>query len=104
MMAQEAVPAEVANRKLHRLLVYTDAPDCTEVKSGESVQFCKAANCKSVPQRRGPEKILDIDDTGMTVEYRCQTFEVRRYCVRKNIEAKDASGVGWTPATGAMDS
>ena len=51
--------------------------------------FYKTTTRKSAPRRRGPAKILDIDETGVTVKFQSQSFKVARYCVRKKLEEKD---------------
>ena len=38
---------------------------------------------------KGPAKILDIDETGVTANFQSQTFKVARYCVRKEEGEKD---------------
>ena len=39
--------------------------------------------------------ILNIDETGVLVEYQTQPFKVARYCVRKQVRANsDGSGSG----------
>ena len=64
MMAREAASKEVANSKLRRLLAYNKSFNCADVKIGDAVLLNKSTNKKSSPRRRGPAKILDIDETG----------------------------------------
>ena len=52
---------------------------------------------ESTPRRRSPAKIPDTDEAGATVQFQSQTFKVARYCVRKQVEEKDAGVVEWNP-------
>ena len=60
------------------------------MQSGDSALSYNAANCVSTPRCRGPAKISDIDETGVTVKCQSQSFEVARCCVGKKKEAQDA--------------
>ena len=46
---------------------------------------------------RGAPKILDIDETGVTVKFQSQTLMVARYCARKQVEKKGVEEVEWSP-------
>ena len=82
MMAQEAALKEVARRKSRCLLRYDESFNCKDARVGDSVVSYKASNSKGSPRRRGPAKILDVDDAGVTVKFQSQTFTVARHCVR----------------------
>ena len=87
--AQEAALKEIANSKLRRLLAYNETFDCVDIKVGDTVLFYKAPHKKSNPRWRGPAAILDIDESGVTLEFQPQFFKVARYCVRRKLEEKD---------------
>ena len=89
MMAQEAARQEVANSKLRRPLAYRKTFSCTDVKIGDSVLFYKTPNRKSQPNRRGPARVLDIDETGAPARYQSQTFKVAQYYVRRRVDEKE---------------
>ena len=89
MMAQEAALKEVANSKLRRLPARKKSFKCTDVQIGDAAIFFEATNRKIKPRWRGPERILDIDETGATVKFQSQTSKVARFCVRKKVEEKD---------------
>ena len=63
MMAREAALWEGASSKPGRLLAYNECSNCTGVKIGSTASLYGSANKKSTPRRRGPAKILDIDET-----------------------------------------
>ena len=92
MMAQEAALKEVARRKSRCLLRYDESFNCKDARVGDSVVSYKASNSKGSPRRRGPAKILDVDDAGVTVKFQSQTFKVARHCVRGRLDAQDAGG------------
>ena len=80
---------EVANSKLRELLAYNKSFDYTDGETGETAPLYKSAKKKSAPRRRGPAKILDVDETGVTMKSQSQTFKEARYCVRKQVEETD---------------
>ena len=90
MMAREAALKEAANIEMGRLLAYNEAFNCTDVKIGDTALFYESTNKKSAPRRRGPAKILNIDDAGATVKFQLRTFKVARYCLRRQVEERDA--------------
>ena len=48
----------------------------------------------------GPAKVLEIDESGVTVSFQSQNFEVARYCVRrrmKDSEVPEVEGPGERP-------
>ena len=61
---------------------------------GDSVLFYKASHRKSAPRRRGPAKILAVDDAGATVKFHGRTFRV---------DAQDVGRVDWNPNLGSPD-
>ena len=69
------------------------------MRIGGAELFHKAVNRKGAPRWRGPAKILDIDDAGVTVKFQSQTFEEAQYCVREKVEGKDVEGAEWGPAS-----
>ena len=86
MKAQEAAMKEIANSKLRRLLAYNKTFECTDIKMGDTVLFYKSPHRKSHPRWRGPAKILDIDETGVTVKFQSQSFKVALFCVRRKLD------------------
>ena len=90
MMAQEAALKEIANSRLRRLSAVNKSLTCSDVKVGDTPLFHKAQRKESAPRCRGPALISDIDETGVTVKFQSQTFDVARFCVREKGEEKDA--------------
>ena len=80
---------EIANSKLRRLLAYNITFGCVDIKVGDLVPVYKAPQPKSNPRWRGPAAILDIDESGATLEFQSQYSKVTRYCVRRKVEEKD---------------
>ena len=74
MMAQEAALKKVATGKSRRLLAYNKSSKRTDVQIDDTVLLPKAMDRKSAPRRRGPAKILDIDEPGETVKPQPTTF------------------------------
>ena len=97
MMEQEAALGEVADGKPRRLLAYNKSFSCTGVKIGGASLSRKTVNKKSAPRKRGPALILDIGETGATVEFRPQTFKAARFCVREEVEARDVGDAELDP-------
>ena len=79
MTAQEAARKEVANSKLRRLLAHSMSFSCTDVAIGDCVLFYKTVNGKGAPRWGGPAKISEVDETGVTGEFRSQTFQAARH-------------------------
>ena len=69
MVAQEAAPEGVANSKLRPPSAYNKSFNCADIAIADSAPFQKRVNRKSAPRRRGTAKILDIDETGVTVKF-----------------------------------
>ena len=102
MRAQEATLKGVANSKLRRILAHNQTFNCTEVAVGDMVLFYKTPNRKSSPRRRGPAKVSEIDETGVTVYFQSQTFKVARFCVRRRVkESEVADQDGRAPRSAA---
>ena len=80
MMSQQAAQKDVANCKLRRLLAYDKSLYRAFAEVGGAALSYKAANRKITPRRRGPAKISDIDETGVTARFQPQTFKVARFC------------------------
>ena len=97
MMAQEAAVKVVASSNLRRLVAFNKSFNCTNVKIGDTALYFKTTNKKSMPWRRGPALILDIDETGVTAKFQSQTFTVARFRVRKKAEEKDAEDAELDP-------
>ena len=74
--AREAAMREVANNMLRRLLAHNKSFEYTDVHIGDAALFYMAMIRRGAPRCRGPAKILDIDETGVTVKFRSQTFKV----------------------------
>ena len=79
----------VANSKFRRLLAYGEFFNCADISVWGSALFYKTQNRRSLPRRRGPARIPDIDETGATVTLRSPTFKVARYCARNRMHRKD---------------
>ena len=73
---QEVAPAEVANSKLRRLLVFNETASCTDGEIGHVEIEIEASNREGAPRWRGPAKIPEIDDTGVTVELQSRTSKI----------------------------
>ena len=56
-----------------------------------------------MPGRRGPATLLDIDDTGVTVESHWRAPRVARLCVRKRMDSNDLGDLDWHPVPGRLD-
>ena len=69
------------------------------MRIGDSALCYKAVNRKSTPRWRGPAKILDINETGVTSKFQSRTFKDARYCVGKKEETTDAEEVDGNPAS-----
>ena len=52
---------------------------------------------------RSPAFLLDIDEAGFAAKFQRQTFEVARYCGRKQVGPQDVGDVEWNPASGGSD-
>ena len=59
------------------------------VNVGDLALFHKAPRKKSKPRWRGPAAILDMDESGATLQFQSQSFKVARFCVRRKVEEKD---------------
>ena len=98
MGSWQGASKEAANSKLLRLLAYKKSFKCTGVRIGDAPLFYRAMNRRGARRRRGPAKILDIDETGVPVKFQYPTFRAARYCVRKKAEEKIAEEVNWNPS------
>ena len=56
----------------------------------DMVLFYKAQSKKSSPRWRGPAKVSEIDESGVTVYFQIQTFKVARFCVRRRVKESEA--------------
>ena len=68
--------------------------ECGDTAVGDSAIFCGQISRKSAPKWRGPAIILDIDETGVTVKFRSQTFKIARYRVRKRAGSPPRTQIG----------
>ena len=102
--AQAAAPKGGAGSKLRRLGALNKSFNCTGAQAGDFVLFYNASNRRSTPRRRGPAKAPDIDEAGVTVKFRSQTYKTARVCVTKKADAPGAGAVDWSPASGGSDS
>ena len=100
-MAQEAAPREVGCSNSRRLLAQNQLCNCADAQVGESDLFYKASNRKGAPKRRGPAKILDVDDAAATVKFRSQTFKAARHSPGGEKDVQDFGGVDGNPAPGS---
>ena len=69
MRPQEATLKEVANSKLGRALARNKTFNCAEIDVGDMVLFYKAQNPKSLPRRRGPAIVLQMDESGVAASF-----------------------------------
>ena len=98
MMAECPASKEVANIKLRRLLAYNESLGGADARVGYSARRYKTSNRGSTLRRRGPAKILDIDDAGVTVEFRKRAIWAARFRSRTTVDAQDVGEVAWNPA------
>ena len=89
MRAQEAALKKVTSSKLRRLLERNKTFNCAEIDVGDMVLFYKAQNKKSLPRRRGPAKVIEMDESGVTASFQSQPFKVARNCVRRRLKDSD---------------
>ena len=101
--AQGTAPGEIDNSKLRRLPMRNNSFNCAGTKVGNSALPHKAANRGSAPKRRGLFVILYSGDAGATVQLRTQTSRAARYCVRGEVDTKEAGEVDRNPAPGSLD-
>ena len=71
-------------------------------KGGSALTF-KAVDRRSAPRRRGPAKILAIEETGVPAKFQSQTFKLARYCVRKKMAPQDAGEAEMHCASGTSE-
>ena len=76
----------------------------TDERVRDTALFRKATDRKSTPRRRGPAKIPDIDDAGVTVKFPSQTFKAARCPVKKKVDVENAGEVGRNSVPGGSDS
>ena len=67
---------------------------------GDSAPSKKAADRNSPPRWRGPAKRLDIDETGVTADFRSQSLKVARHRASGKMDAQGVGEVQWGPASG----
>ena len=88
--AKESASREIADGKLRLLLARKKSFDFADVKVGDFVLFHKIVSRGSAPRWRGPDGILDIDETGGTATFQGRAFKVARCCVRERVGPLDA--------------
>ena len=93
MMAQQAALGEIANSKVGRPLEHKYSFRRTDVK----------VSLKGAPMWRGAAVILDIDEGGVAVKSRGQTFRVVRCCVRRQVDPTSVGGLAWEPASSGSE-
>ena len=69
VLAQETDRKNLAEIKSRRLLAQTKSFNCASAQVGNSVLSYQTSNRGSSPQRRGPVKILAIDDAWATAKF-----------------------------------
>ena len=89
MTARGAALKGIVNSRLRRLLARNGPFSCGDVEIGDTAPFYKGRSQESATQWRGPDMILDIEETGVIVKIQSQTLKVAHFCVRKKVEAKD---------------
>ena len=98
MLAQDAVPKEIANSKVRRLLARNHSYECTDAKVGDSALFYKIVGRRSAPRWRGPTVFLDIEGAGVAAKFQGQGFKVAMFCTRRIVDPEDAGAAEWKPA------
>ena len=69
---------------------------------GETALSYKSTKKEGAPRRRGPAKILDIDETGATAKFQSQTFKVARYFARTKVGERDVEDADRDPSHARM--
>ena len=87
MMAQEAALRDIAISRLRRILAFNNSFNSVDVCVGGEAPFYEAPSRKSSPRRRGPAKVLLLDESGAALAFQGQAFKVARRCVRKKVRA-----------------
>ena len=103
MMERKVARKTVANSKFCRHLARNKSSSCADIAIGDSALLKKTVNRKCAPLWRGPAKILDIGEAGVTVKFQSRASNVARYCIRKKVGTKDVSEVDWNTAPGTRD-
>ena len=89
MRAQEAMLIEVAKSKLRRFSAHNQTVNCMDVSVGDMVLFYENPNRKGLPRWKGPAKVLELDETGVTVSFESKIFKVTRFCIRRRVPEPD---------------
>ena len=93
-MDQEATLKKMANTKPRRILERNQTFSCADSAVGDSAIFYGRISRKSAPKRCGPASFLDLDESGVTVRFRNQTFKIARCCVRKRMVTSPDARLG----------
>ena len=83
----------LAKSKLEGLMARYQVSNCAGAAARDSVLRCKSANWQGAPMWRGPPAVPDIDETGVTGEFKGQTFKVAGCSVRKRVDPENVGGV-----------
>ena len=78
-MAQEAAIQQVANSELRRILALNNSFASVDVRVGDEVLFYEAPPRESSSQRRGPAKVLLLDESGATLSLQGRIFKAARH-------------------------
>ena len=68
------------NGRLRRLLAHNRWFDRTDAEVGGSLLCYESVN---------RVRILDVEETGVTTKFRCQTFKVAEHYVRRQVTPED---------------
>ena len=74
--------------------------NCAQRGSGADITISDSASRsgqisrKSAPKWRGPAFFLDIDESGVVGQFRSQTIEIERYCLRKRAVSIPGAQIG----------
>ena len=98
-MAREAALGEIASSKVRLPLAHTQSFGRGDVKAGDSALSYKVVCRDSARWWRSPATIVDIDVTGVAVNFQGQTFNVAGFCARRRVDPKDVGEVELNPAS-----
>ena len=87
MMAQDAAPRKIANSKSPRIRAFNNSFDSADVHVGDEVLFYEATSRRSSLRRRGPAKVLLLEESGATLSFQGQTSKMACHCVRRKVRA-----------------
>ena len=93
-MAQEATLKKMANTKPRRISERNRASGRADTAFGDSAIIYEWISRKSPLRRCGPASFLELEETGVTVRFRSQTFKIARCCVCKRMVTSPGARLG----------